>query len=382
MSRNIPLAERKSRLRGVVDLVRRAYPGFVFGGRVPDDILPVFHFHEVARGLLEPALAYLRENGYRALDAGEIARFARGGDAPGPREVGLTFDDAWASAWTVATPLLRRYQLKAVLFVAPARVPDADIMRATLDDRDGPPPDADRSAVPFATWPELRAMSGTGLWDIQAHSHAHARIFCDRALAGFVTPDYRPHIHEAPDVGRAGAPRFLSASDLGAPLHPVRSRMSDALRHDDPEAREACCEMVLAGGGPVFFENPGWAGTLRRAARALKGRSETPAGRDAAIAADLAAARETLESRLRLPAVRHLCFPWAIAGAAAERIAAEIGYESAYADTLGALHAVRRGANPFRLMRLKNKFIFSLPGKGRRFMWSGMARAAGDGAAR
>lgn len=364
------MAERKSRLRGVVDLVRRAYPGFVFGGGVPDDILPVFHFHEVRRETLEPQIAYLRENGYHTLDAAGIARFAREGHAPGPRAVGLTFDDAWASSWTVATPLLRRYQMQAILFVAPARVPAADVMRTTLDDRDGPPAEIDRSEVPFATWPELRAMSGTGLWDIQAHSHAHAMIFCDRALEGFVSPGYRPHVHDAPDVGTAAAPHFLSESDLGTPLHPVRSRMSDALRYDDPEAREACREIVLAGGGAAFFEDAGWAGTLRRAVRPLKGRVETPAERDAAIAADLTAARETLETRLRISTVRHLCFPWTIAGTAAERIAAEVGYESAYADTLGALHAVRRGGNPHRLMRLKNKFIFSLPGKGRRFMWS------------
>lgn len=369
MSRKIPLAERKSTLRGVIDLVRRAYPAFVFGGGVPDDVLPVFHFHTVTRDTLEPHLAYLRENGYRTLNAEDVARFARGGAKPSPRSVALTFDDAWASAWTVATPLLRRYQLTAILFVAPGRVPAADIMRTTLDDRDGPPPDADGSAVPFSTWPELRAMSGVGVWDIQSHSFAHAMIFSDRSLAGFVEPGYRPHIHEAPNVGPASAPHFLSASDLGAPLHPLRSRLSDALRYDDAEARQACQDIVTAGGGVAFFDNPQWRALLRRAVRPLKGRVETPAERDAAIAEDLAAAREVLEARLRIAPVRHLCFPWTVAGRAAERIAAEVGYESAYADTLGALHAVRRGGHPYRLMRLKNRFIFSLPGKGRRLMW-------------
>lgn len=374
MSRRIPLAERKSPWRGVIDLAKRAYPGFVFGGPVAPDILPVFHFHEVTREQLEPCLAYLRENGYRTVTADAVARFVREGVAPGDRAVALTFDDAWASAWTVATPLLMKYDLQAVLFVAPGRVPDADVLRTTINDRDGAPPDADRSSIPFCTWPELRAMQSAGCWDIQSHSYAHAMIFCDRALSGFVTPDYRPHLHEAPNVGATLKPHFLSAADLGAPLHPARSRMSDALRYDDAEARQACMEIALAGGGPEFFALPDWSARLKRAMRKLKGRTETPAERDAAIREDLAAARETLNVRLRTHTVRHLCFPWTIAGVAAEAIAAEVGYESAYADTLGALHAPYRGGNPYRLMRLKNKFIFNLPGKTRRSMWNMLKR--------
>jgi hypothetical protein len=369
MSRRIPISERKSPWRGVIDLARRAYPGFVFGGPVSPDILPVFHFHEVTREQLEPCLAYLRDNGYRTVTADDVARFVRHGDRPAERAVALTFDDAWASAWTVATPLLLKYNLQAVLFVAPARVPEADILRPTINDPDGAPADVDRSALPFCTWPELRAMQSVGCWDIQAHSFAHAMIFCDASLDGFVTPDYRPHPHLAPNVGSATAPSFLSTADLGAPLHPLRSRMSDALRYDDADARQACVQIVLAGGGPAFFERPDWATTLKRAIRKMKGRTETVAERDRAIREDLAAARETLNARLRTTSVAHMCFPWTIAGAAAEALAAEVGYRSAYADTLGALHAPTRGGNPYRLMRLKNKFIFSLPGHGRRSMW-------------
>ncbi len=370
MSKRIPLAERKSPWRAVIDLARRAYPGFVFGGPVAPDILPVFHFHEVTREQLEPCLNYICNNGYRTVTAGDVARFVREGISPGDRAVALTFDDAWASAWTVATPLLLKYNVQAVLFVAPGRVPEDDILRTTINDPDGAPPDADRSAIPFCTWPELRAMQSAGCWDIQSHSYAHAMVFCHRACEGFVTPEYRPHLHEAPNVGKPTKPYFLSARDLGAPLHAVRSRMSDALRYDDAEARQACTEIALAGGGPAFFERPDWTASLRRAMRKLKGRTETPAERDAAIREDLAGARETLNAKLRTHTVRHLCFPWTIAGAAAEAIAAEVGYESAYADALGALHAPRRGGHPYRLMRLKHKFIYNLPGKNRRSMWN------------
>ncbi|MCO5067243.1 MAG: polysaccharide deacetylase family protein [Kiritimatiellae bacterium] len=370
MTTRIPLAERNSPWRGAIDLARRAYPGFVFGTGVDPAILPVFHFHEVTADYLEPHLAYLRENGYRTVNADAVARFVRDGVHPGEKTVALTFDDAWASAWTVATPLLRRYDSIATLFVAPGRVPLDDVMRPMLGDAGGPPADVDRSAVPFATWPELRAMQGTGLWDIQSHSFAHAKIFCASSLAGFVTPEYRTHIHDAPNVGTATKPVFLNADHLGAPLHALRSRMSDALRYDDTEARLACEALVKSGGGASFFEAPDWGKKLRKAMRGKRGKMETREEREAAIRADLEAARETLQSKLKINSVRHICFPWAVAGKSAEALAQEVGYESAYADTLGALHAARSGANPFRIMRLKHKYIFALPGRRRRSWWN------------
>ncbi|MCS6770672.1 MAG: polysaccharide deacetylase family protein [Kiritimatiellae bacterium] len=370
MSARIPFAEQKSPLRGAVELACGAYPGFIFGLPVSRDILPTFHFHEVTPALLEPALAYLRENGYRTVLADDVARFVRGNGRLPPRAVALTFDDAWASAWTVATPLLRRYEMLAILFVAPGRVPEGSGLRPTLDDPGGPPADVDRSDTPFCTWSELRAMRASGCWDIQAHSYAHAMIFFDSRVTGFVTPAYSPHIHLSPNVGSARSPRFLTAADLGAPLHPMRSRLSDALRYDDEEAREECLSLVRAEGGAAFFERPDWQARLARIARKRRGRTETPAERNAAIREDLAAAKDILESRLGREPVRHLCFPWTIAGSAAERISAEVGYESAYADALGSLRAPRRGGNPYRIMRLKSKFIFNLPGRGRRSFWS------------
>lgn len=370
MSVRIPLMETNSPWRGVIDLARRAYPGFAFGGGVDSSILPVFHFHEVTKEYLEPHLAYLRDNGYRAVSADAVARFVRDGVHPGEKSVALNFDDAWASAWTVATPLLRQYGLMATTFVVPARVPKADILRQTIADAGGAPRDVDRSSVPFATWPELRAMQGSGVWDIQAHTFAHAMVFSEDARTGFVTPNYQPHIHNAPDIGKPTEPYFLTAADAGAPLYAVRSRMSDVLRYDDPDMRKRCCDAVRAAGGAAFFENPRWQSVLKKAAGKKRGTFETPAERAAAIRADLIAAREMLHARLRTNTVKHICFPWAIAGSVAEEIAGEVGYESAYADVLGGVHAAVRGGNPYRIMRLKHKFIFSLPGRGRRSWWN------------
>jgi len=365
MSGPIPWTERKTRWRGALDLLSGAYPAFVFGAPVGRQV-PVFHFHEVTAACLEPYLRYLDENGYRTVTADAVARWVRSGSHPGPRSVALCFDDAWASVWTVAAPLLRRYGFQAITFAIPGRVQDAAAVRPTLDDPAGAPPQADTSDVPFATWPELRALHDSGVVDVQAHTFAHAVVACDPGITGFVVPGYAPHIHMRP--GLAGPPqaRFLGAADLGAPLHPVRSRMSDALRYDDTEAREACMAHVRQQGGPAFFERAGWEAELRALAAAHPGRLESEAEREAAILEDLTAARDILNAQLRTTVVRHLCFPWAVAGKVAEACAQKAGYETAYADALWGRHAARAGGAPYRIMRLKHKFIHCLPGAGRR----------------
>lgn len=365
MSRRLPWTERKSPLRGVYELLRGAYPAFVFGGAVGRQ-LPVFHFHEVTAGYLEPYLRYLVENGYRTVTSEAVARWVREGVYPGDRPVVLCFDDAWASAWTVAAPLLRRHGLRAITFAIPGRTVEAAGVRPVLGEMDGDPPDHDRSDTPFCTWPELRALQAGGVLDVQAHTYAHAQIFSDDVITDFISPAYRPHVHARPCVQGGLRPVFLGPSHLGAPLYLQRSRMSDGLRYDDPAARARAENAVVQGGGAAFFQQPEWAKTLRRAVGKSTGAFETEAERERAILEDLVAAREELNGRLRTQSVKHMCFPWAVAGAVAEQCARRAGYDTAWADRLGGRHTVREGDNPYRLMRLKHTFIFNLPGRGRR----------------
>lgn len=365
MTARIPWTERKTPWRGALDLATGAYPLFVFGGPV-GHALPVFHFHEVTPSHLEPYLRYLDENGYRTVTADAVSSWVRGGMHPGPRSVVLCFDDAWASVWTVAAPLLRKYAFQGVTFAIPGRVKDAAAVRPTIDDPAGAPAGVDASDVPFATWPELRALQDSGVVDVQAHTFAHAVVACAAEIEGFVAPGYAPHIHMRPGLSGPPEARFLGPDDLGAPLHPVRSRMSDALRYDDAAAREACMTRVREQGGAAFFQRQGWESELRALAAAHPGRTETEEEREAAILEDLDECREVLNAKLRTRGVRHLCFPWAIAGRVAERCAERAGYDTAYADAVVGLHAVRAGGNPYRLMRLKHKFIYALPGAGRR----------------
>src|SRR5262245_21671142 len=208
----VPFTERGGALRGALDLVSGRFPSFVFGGGVSAHVLPVFHFHDVTREDLEPKLRHLAENGYRTVDSDQIALYARRRTRLDPRSVALCFDDAWASLWTVAAPMLKQYGLTAITYAIPARIVDAPSTRQT----DGAAHDQ-ANQPRFVTWPELRALDASGVVDVQSHTDTHSRIFVSDELEGFVTPEYRttpllnrPQLAPPPDV------RFVQPDDLGA----------------------------------------------------------------------------------------------------------------------------------------------------------------------
>lgn len=360
----IPFTERKTPLRGALDLATGCYPAFLFGGSV-GRLLPVFHFHDVNAGYLEPYLMYLDENGYKTVCMDEITRLARDGISPGKRSVALCFDDAWASLWTVVFPMLKRFNFKAIAFVAPGLTPDAQRLRAVP----GEHPAVGEDKPEMATWPELRAMQSSGVVDVQAHTMNHAMIFCGNRPEYFVTPEYSPPDLAAPLVNDGMPPRFLTADDLGAPVFPLRSRCSDARRYyPAPAAVQACREYVKDRGGTDYCAQSGWDKPLRTIMEKAGGRFETRKETEQAIKYEIGRAREELNARLDAD-IRHICFPWAVAGYAAEQTARQAGFITAFADRLFGKRAVRAGNNPYRLMRLKHKFIFALPGRHRRWFF-------------
>lgn len=337
MSARPPFAERGGPVRGVLDLVTGCYPAFLFGGSVGDQ-LPVFHLHEVTREWLEPRLQYLAENDYRTVTCDDIARLVVDGVRPGPKSIALTFDDAWTSAYDVAYPLLKQYGMRAVLFAIPARVAD------------------DGGASPFVTWPELRELDASGVFDVQSHTRSHAMIFSGSEIVDFVSPAFA----REPLLNRP-----LEADGLGTPLYPRRSRMSDAVRfHADEAAAGRCRRHVAEHGGGAFFERADWRQALRAVANGARGRFESDAERTATIRAELADGRAILAERLG-KTVAHVAMPWGIAGDVARDAVEATGHVLCFAERPLRRRGVRAHDDRFHLMRLNGKFITCLPGRGR-----------------
>jgi hypothetical protein len=371
---SVPFNERGGKLRGVLDVVSGRFPRFVFGGALSRDLLPVFHFHDETEATLEPKLRYLAENGYRSVTSDEIADFVAGKSSPVEPQVAICFDDAWASVWTVAAPLLRQFGMRAIVYAIPARIAEASSCRI------GNGSDPSQSAAgssggsplthgsPFVTWPELRELHASGMVDVQSHTLSHSRIFTAATLTGFVTPDYgRTPLLNRPQIAPPPALRFLHPEDLGAPIFTARSRMSDGRRAIvDATTHDRCVDLVAREGGAAFFDRPDWRSRLETIARSAPATLESAAAQRAAIEAELDDARTILSDRLRTTSVNHICLPWGVSGRITESALQRLGYRTAFANRLRGVHAVRRGDNPLWLKRLPNRYIFRLPGRGRR----------------
>jgi hypothetical protein len=371
----VPFDERGGVLRGCLDLAAGRFPRFLFGGGLGDGLLPVFHFHDVTAQDLEPKLRYLAENGYRTATSDDILAHVKGATRLDPTHVALCFDDAWASLWTVAAPLLEQYDLTAIAYAIPGRMHDSDGVRPQRSAaRNGSAAVASAASAkddePFVTWPELRALHTSGVVDVQCHTESHSRMFCSGEVAGFVTPAYaatpllnRPQLSPAPR-------RFVNVEDLGAPLYAARSRMSDGLRVNvslDLHAR--CVAHVARAGGAAFFAQPDWRAQLMQLVRRDgAGEVERHEEQERAIEDELDCGRALLNDRLSTRTVQHICLPWGVSGARTAAALARLGYRSAFANRLRGVHGVQPGDDPYWLKRLPNKYIFRLPGRGRR-LW-------------
>jgi hypothetical protein len=287
----IPFQEKKTVLRGPLDIATGAYPGFIFGAGL-GKIVPIFHFHDTSRRQLEPQLLYLAENGYKSLVSSDLEQIAKSKCAPPPKSVALCFDDAWASLWTSVLPLLEKYGMQAICYVAPGRIEEARACRDQLED-------ISPSQPPLCTWPELLEIHRSGLIDIQAHSFSHSAIFSDARIAGFINPQSRFSLLSWPAVEIDGARQFLGAQLLGHPLYETRSRMSDACRYlPDERIVRSCMNHVAQNGGYNYFKTENWREHLFDIAASHQGRYESEDERNAAILEELLLGKETLEKWL------------------------------------------------------------------------------------
>jgi hypothetical protein len=196
-------------------------------------------------------------------------------------------------------------------------------------------------------------------------------VFAAPVIVDFVSPAFRREsLLNRPRVDHNGALRFLDPAALGAPLYVRRSCMSDALRfYPDAATGVRTTEYVTANGGEQFFDRPGWRAELRRVAGEPHGTSQNAGVRDRAIEDELRGALEDLESRIPGHRVDHICLPWGVAWRATRAALERCGYRSAFANRFRGRFAVAAGDDPYALKRLSNRYVFALPGQGRRYVF-------------
>jgi hypothetical protein len=331
------------------------YPKFVLGGYC-DRQLPAFVYHKVKYDIFDQHLAHLQRNGYYTLTADEYCQALSHHRYSNSRVVMLTFDDGLNNLFTTVYPLLKKYSFKAVAFIMPAWIGKAGMV----------------------TWEQVAEMHSSGLVDFQSHSHHHAAIFVSETVLDFFQSnrEIASVPWAAPMVNRAEGDRLLDHSDVGCPIFPAASRMSDARRYfPDPGLEAICMQTVRGRGGEQSLKHREGRRNLLKTIQhyqstALKrGYYETPEQQRQAICKELTLSKRAIEERLPQKSVGHFSFPWNQSGTVARSLFKECDYNSAYTGlTAGQTRHPVDGT--YELPRVNGDFLPRLPGKGRRSLMS------------
>ena len=337
-------------LRTASRVSRTRYPGFIFGLPLARGEIPIFTYHDVETQVFARDLEFLHANGYRTLSLEEYLAARNGGRRPA-RAVLLTFDDARKSFGTVALPLLRTFDARAVLF-APAYW-----MTAPGDQ--------------FMSWPEVRACIESGLVDVQSHAHRHALVATSPQLVDFAHPEAlaRFDIYDWPMRDLDGIEE-LGRPALGTPIYRSMPLLSATRRYvENAELTHACREFVLRNGREEFFRQPDWRHRLtdehRRLSERMTGRFMAEDAFAALVASEFELSREQFRKHLACPPTS-LAYPWMLGSHLSLELAKRHGIRTAFGVALD-YRAERRSARlPIPVFgRLKCDWLQFLPGQQR-----------------
>jgi len=125
--------------------------------------IPVFCYHVVNAGQFETDLNFLSRNRYVTIQADSLLDHLEERRQAPERAVVLTIDDGARNLYEVAFPLLHRYGMKAVAFLAPRF--HVEHYNRPCDSKTGLPPPL--------TWSQIREMHASGIIDFQSHTYEH-----------------------------------------------------------------------------------------------------------------------------------------------------------------------------------------------------------------
>lgn len=145
---------------------------------------PEGNFINVKPEIFDKHIRFLKENGFTSLDTDEFFSILNGEKTPPEKPVMITFDDGWLDNWLFAFPVLKKFNMKAVIFVVTSLVHEkGKRMRSDEGTVKGLPAhkecqqmvDSGFAQEVMLSWEEIAEMENTGLIDVQSHTHTHRR---------------------------------------------------------------------------------------------------------------------------------------------------------------------------------------------------------------
>lgn len=115
---------------------------------------------------LEKDFEYIKEQGYRTITVSELIKYVNGEIQLPEKVIMITFDDGFESFYELAYPLLKKYEMKAVLSVV-GKYTDT---YSSIDDRN--------IDYAYLTWDNIAELSKSKNVEIQ--NHTYDMHYCDK----------------------------------------------------------------------------------------------------------------------------------------------------------------------------------------------------------
>ncbi len=128
--------------------------------------------------VFERQMHYLHKSGYGTLTVDELISYIAGEKALKQKAVVVTFDDGWLDNYIYAFPILKRYNIKACIFIVTDWVGNSgqDLPPAVPTHRDSKSLIKNgRAADVILSWDHIREMRDSGLVEFYAHTKTHPR---------------------------------------------------------------------------------------------------------------------------------------------------------------------------------------------------------------
>lgn len=335
--------------------------------------IPVIYYHSVGpklknwkrnyltieTGNFEEHLKYYKEN-YTVISLNEYYEIRAGRLMSPKNPLVLTLDDGYLDNWVWGYPLLKKYDLKATIFVSPEFVDTNEIVRPNLEDVwNGSAKLQDLNNHGFMSWQEMILMERSGLIDIQSHTMTHTKYFVSGKIkdfhhpgadslypAGNLYPEQKPfHISNE---------KFEKLIPYGTPFFEEKSSVIAKRAAINPEFNEACIKALSS----INFSEYTFSDAQKKIRTvydlflkkdAIVLNKETNEQLCSRIKYEVAESKRIIESRLNKK-VDFLSWPHGDNSAEAHHIAMSCGYK---ATTIGKLKTC-----PDSLDRIGERFGF------------------------
>jgi hypothetical protein len=124
----------------------------------------------------------------------------------------LNFDDGCLDNYVHVFPLLKKYSIKATIYVNPEFIPEIEIPRKTID-QINKSENNELEELGFCSWSELKLMQDSGLVDIQSHTLSHTKYFVSTKIREFHHPKSN-YLYPIANLYPQKKPNYISDSNF------------------------------------------------------------------------------------------------------------------------------------------------------------------------